>query len=292
MDLDPEPTEVLQKSNKRNVNYFSQFTNEAGPNIIGLTIGPGNPVATRTLIDYYEHLRRKEEAARRIAENAGLGRRRARKMDKRSRYATVQLKLTKDPVVRTRGGPSSVRSTVKATSVSKSPHKIEFLPIKAWYLGRKLVEDLFGDPYYLVWTPDGKMLIKSGDVPSSPCYHSEEVDLTSIAKCVWFVDPNEDWPDKVFVVETLEKTKRDKIGDTDSVFFKQGGKHGKGDIVIKFDSSSTGWTSPTYTGFVNWLKANINQREIGRGMALDAKWETVTRMARLAQSRVRRGHYP
>lgn len=60
-----------------------------------------------------------------------------------------------------------------------APHKI-FLPIKSWFLGLKR----FDDPYHLVWTPAGKMIIRSGDGPGTKAEHSEEIEMGMVAHSV------------------------------------------------------------------------------------------------------------
>lgn len=65
--------------------------------------------------------------------------------------------------------------------MNKVSKNIVFLPIKAWFLGRKL----FQQPYYLVWLNNGKMSIKSGEAPGPPSRHSEDVDVKAIAQAVW-----------------------------------------------------------------------------------------------------------
>ncbi|KAJ7505124.1 hypothetical protein B0H11DRAFT_404887 [Mycena galericulata] len=166
-----------------------------------------------------------------------------------------------------------------------SPTNKSFLPIKAWILGRKLFEE----PYHLVWATDGKLTIKSGDAPDSPSRHSEEADLPSLAKCVWFVDPKEDFPDKFFVLETYEKNKRQKpMAVNYTSFFKQGASHGEGDIMLKFNTESPAWTIATYTAFVDWFKVHVHSRQIFRGRAGVARWDTSNRMVLLAETRIKR----
>ncbi|KAJ7505117.1 hypothetical protein B0H11DRAFT_2186610 [Mycena galericulata] len=160
-----------------------------------------------------------------------------------------------------------------------------FLPINAWFLGRKLFEE----PYYLIWAPTGRLTIKSGDAPGLLSRHIEEVDLPSLAKCIWFVDPKEDVPDKVFVLETYEKNQRQKpLGANYPLYFKQGASHGEGDIMLKFNTESPAWTIAAYTAFVDWLQIHVQSRLILRGRAGLARWDTSNRMAVLAETRVRR----
>ncbi|KAJ7505111.1 hypothetical protein B0H11DRAFT_1976828 [Mycena galericulata] len=174
---------------------------------------------------------------------------------------------------------------LKPSTTNKALDMTKFLPIKAWYLGRKLFEE----PYYLIWAPNGKLTIKSGDAPGSPSRHSEEADLPSLAKCVWFVDPKEDFPDKIFVLETYEKNKRQKpMAVNYTSFFKQGASHGEGDIMLKFNTESPAWAIATYTAFVDWLKVHVQSRQILRGRAGVARWDTSNRMALLAETRVKR----
>jgi hypothetical protein len=55
------------------------------------------------------------------------------------------------------------------------------LPIKAWYLGRKLFEE----PYHLVWTTRaGIVSIRAGTDPTAYSAHSEEIDIGVVAKRV------------------------------------------------------------------------------------------------------------
>ncbi|KAJ7781747.1 hypothetical protein DFH07DRAFT_791337, partial [Mycena maculata] len=186
---------------------------------------------------------------------------------------------------------SSAVATSSAFPNGVDVNTIKFLPIKAWCLGRKLFD--VQESYHLIWEStgptQGRMIIRSGDAPGPPSRHSEEVDLFSIAKEVWFGDPTEDYPNKVFVVETYEKTRRNKpLGMQYPEFFKQGGKHGEGDIVIKFDTSSLAWSRPTYKEFVDWLKVHVKDRQTIRGKAGDHKWDMATQMSQLTESRVKR----
>ncbi|KAJ7486062.1 hypothetical protein B0H11DRAFT_2279129 [Mycena galericulata] len=174
---------------------------------------------------------------------------------------------------------------LKPSTTNKALGTAWFLPIKAWYLGRKLFEE----PHYLMWAPTGKLTIKSGDALSFPSRHIEEADLPSLAKCVWFVDPKEEFPDKVVVLETYEKNKRQKpFGANYPLYFKQGASHGEGDIMLKFNTESSAWTIAAYTAFVDWLQIHVQFRLILRGRAGLARWDTSNRMAVLAETRVRR----
>ncbi|KAJ6585193.1 hypothetical protein B0H19DRAFT_1368602 [Mycena capillaripes] len=173
------------------------------------------------------------------------------------------------------------------------PDKRQFLPIKAWYLGRKL----FDEPYSLVWNPAGKMTLRSGKDPSVKAKHSEEIDINWVAQSISFVGPEESYPDKVFVLETFEKFPDKKTGHQKpfganySAYFKQGGKHAEGQIMIKFDSGSPTWSDATYWHFVDWLKTRVDKRESLRGKGGDARWETMKRvnlLAEAAEARIKR----
>ncbi|KAJ7758160.1 hypothetical protein DFH07DRAFT_456883 [Mycena maculata] len=186
---------------------------------------------------------------------------------------------------------SALPNGVHANTTNRAPNKTKFLPIKAWYLGRKLFDGQ--ESYHLIWESTGptkgRMTIRSGDAPGPPSRHSEEVDLPSVAKAVWFGDPTEDYPNKVFVVETYEKTRRNKpLGIQYPEFFKQGGKHGEGDIMIKFDTSSLAWSRPTYKEFVDWLKSHVKDRQTLRGKAGNHKWDMANRISQLTESSVKR----
>ncbi|KAJ7677452.1 hypothetical protein B0H17DRAFT_1079208 [Mycena rosella] len=174
---------------------------------------------------------------------------------------------------------------------NKPPDKTKFLPIKAWYLGHKY----FDEAYHLVWA-NGKITIRSGEAPGSPARHTEEVDVGMSAKAIWYVEPNEGYRDKVFVLETFELLKNKSksagtikpIGTQFSQYFKHGATRGMGDIMIKFDSGSSSWADPTYKAFVDWLKPKVQERETLRGKAGDARWELANRLAQLADVRVSR----
>ncbi|KAJ7625371.1 hypothetical protein DFH06DRAFT_1481403 [Mycena polygramma] len=180
----------------------------------------------------------------------------------------------------------------KAIPANKPANKNPFLPIKAWYLGRKLFEE----PYHLTWTAAGKLTIRS-DHPNVEGNHSEEIDLAWFAKCVWFVEPNEPYPDKVFVLETYETFNNKNAGTQKpfgaqfSEFFKPGSKHAEGHVIIKFDSTSPAWADPVYAQFVDWLRAKVDVRERLRGKTGDAKWDAMNRVnpaAKAAEARIRR----
>ncbi|KAJ7784364.1 hypothetical protein B0H16DRAFT_295419 [Mycena metata] len=163
------------------------------------------------------------------------------------------------------------------------------LPVKAWSLGRKS----FDEPYHVVWTNAGKLTIRSGEDPKAPARHAEEIDMGMVAKRIWFVEPEEDYKDKVFVLETfpVDKKKsasRKPLGSQYSSYFKQGSERGEGDIMIKFDSASPSWIPEFYELLINWVKSNIAEREKLRGKAGDAKWEAASRLAQLIDTRVRR----
>ncbi|KAJ7625374.1 hypothetical protein DFH06DRAFT_744028 [Mycena polygramma] len=153
------------------------------------------------------------------------------------------------------------------------------LPIKAWFLGRKL----FDEPYHLIWADGGNLTIRSGEDPNVKAKHSEVIDM-AFAQRVWFVQPNEAYPDKVFVLETYETSNNKKAGDRKpfgtqfSDLFKLGSKYPDGHIVIKFDSQSPVWADPVYAQFINWLQDKVDTREKLLGKAGDAKWEAVNRM--------------
>ncbi|KAJ6462047.1 hypothetical protein C8R47DRAFT_1240419 [Mycena vitilis] len=180
----------------------------------------------------------------------------------------------------------------KAIAASKPANKNLFLPIKAWYLGRKL----FDEPYHLTWTAAGKLIIRSGGDTNVKPTHSEEIDVAWFAKRVWFVEPNEPYADKAFVLETYGPFDNKNAGTENpfgaqfSEFFKPGSKYAEGHIIIKFDSTSPAWADPVYAHFVDWLRAKVDARERLRGKAGDAKWDAMIRMhpaAKAAEARIR-----
>ncbi|KAJ6471201.1 hypothetical protein DFH09DRAFT_480479 [Mycena vulgaris] len=159
------------------------------------------------------------------------------------------------------------------------PDKTTFLPVKAWYLGRKY----FDESYHVVWAKS-KMTIWSGEAPGSLAHHTEEVDIDKGVETVWYVDPNEHYPNNVIVLETFEKFKKSKtIGAQFSSYFKQGANRRMGQIMIKFDGKSSGWDDDAYKTFVDGLKSKIEKCESLRGKAGDAKWEAADRVAQLAK---------
>ncbi|KAJ6585248.1 hypothetical protein B0H19DRAFT_416587 [Mycena capillaripes] len=173
--------------------------------------------------------------------------------------------------------------------------KREFLPIKAWYLGRKF----FDEPYNLVWDPSGKMTLRSGNDPSVQAKHSEEIDINWVAQSVSFVGPEELYSDKAFILETFEKFPDKKTGHQKpfgtnySAYSKLGAKHAEGQLMIKFDSASLAWEDATYGHFIDWLKARVDKREALRGRAGDARWDTRKRVGLLAdaaEAHIKREH--
>ncbi|KAJ6471198.1 hypothetical protein DFH09DRAFT_1220447 [Mycena vulgaris] len=179
--------------------------------------------------------------------------------------------------------PAALR--LRPNTTNRPPDKTVFLPIKAWYLGHKH----FDESYHVVWTKN-KMTIRSGEAPGPPAHHVEELDIDMVVETVWYVEPNEPYPNKVIVLETFEKFKKEgkTIGAQFSSFFKQGAPRGLGDIMIRFDGKSPGWDDTTYNDFVDWLKSKVENRETLRGKAGDSKWEAADRVAQLAEVRVRR----
>ncbi|KAJ7132954.1 hypothetical protein C8R46DRAFT_1140118 [Mycena filopes] len=119
----------------------------------------------------------------------------------------------------------------------------------------------------------------------------EDVDVRWDAKYVSFVEPKEPYHDKVLVLETNESPGNNQpIGFKYPAYFKQGSSAlGEGDIVIKFDSTSSAWADSSYELFVEWLKTNTDTREKCRGLVADSRWETATRMAHLVEARISRG---
>ncbi|KAJ6462048.1 hypothetical protein C8R47DRAFT_103129 [Mycena vitilis] len=166
------------------------------------------------------------------------------------------------------------------------------LPIKAWHLGRKL----FDEPYHLIWADGGNLTIRSGKDPNVKAKHSEVIDM-AFAHRVWFVQPNEAYSDKVFVLETHETSSgknaedRKPFGAKFPELFKLGSKHSDGHVVIKFDSQSPAWVDPVYAQFIGWLKAKVDARETLtlRGKTGDDKWEAVNHLVtKAAEARIRR----
>ncbi|KAF8171968.1 hypothetical protein K438DRAFT_1851990 [Mycena galopus ATCC 62051] len=175
----------------------------------------------------------------------------------------------------------------KPKPTSKQANKTHSLPIQAWYLGRKF----FDESYHLLWTSNGKITIRSGDASSAAAKHSEEIDVDGVAERVFFVPPN-DPADKIFCMQTFPKMAKSKFkvfGTQFSSYFKLGGSHGEGDIVIKFDSTSPAWADDVYVEFVEWLQDHVDKREklMGKG-AVNSKWEATGRMAAIVQTRAKR----
>ncbi|KAJ7754124.1 hypothetical protein B0H14DRAFT_3166526 [Mycena olivaceomarginata] len=169
--------------------------------------------------------------------------------------------------------PLSTASINRYTTI-----RTTFLPIKAWYLGRKLFEE----PYHLVWTTRaGIVSIRAGTDPTAYSTHSEEIDIGVVAKRVSFVPPEESG-DKLLSLETFKKPTQNiwqkPIGTNFPLHFRQGGMLGGGNILIKFDSASTAWTDHVYVKFVNWLKEHV-RRERLTGTEGEGKWEAARRMA-------------
>ncbi|KAJ7677454.1 hypothetical protein B0H17DRAFT_1334281 [Mycena rosella] len=152
-----------------------------------------------------------------------------------------------------------------------------FLPIKAWYLGHKY----FDEAYHLVWA-NGKITIRSGEAPSPSPRHTEELDVGMFGKTIWYVEPKEEYKDKVLVLDTFELlgfNMAKPIGVLFPACFKQGAARGMGEIVIKFDSGSAAWADSTYKAFVDWVKPKVQERQPLRGKAGDAEWDVAERLA-------------
>ncbi|KAJ7134808.1 hypothetical protein C8R44DRAFT_977311 [Mycena epipterygia] len=176
------------------------------------------------------------------------------------------------------GFPSNPAST------NKPPDKTKFLPIKAWFLGHRLFEEA----YYLIWNKD-KMYIKSGDGPGPSSRHVEELDIGMITKSLFYVEPKEVSTDKLLVLDTFENNTSYKvIGANYSAYFKQGAKHGQGNIMLKFDSKSSAWADSVYVAFLEWIKPKVDSRHTLRGQAVNTRWEAGSRMALIADTRVAR----
>ncbi|KAF7346574.1 hypothetical protein MSAN_01885500 [Mycena sanguinolenta] len=176
---------------------------------------------------------------------------------------------------------------LKPNHTTKPQKKPNFLPIKAWYLGRKF----FDEPYHLLWDPVGKIIIRSGDDPGAKVKHTEEIDLRFNAKQVSYVPPN-DSADKIFGIQTFEKLPKNKtkdFGTQFSAYFKRGGTHGEGNIVLKFDSASSAWADTAYAEFIEFLQRHVEAREklIGKA-AGKSKWELAGRVADMFATRARR----
>ncbi|KAF8132195.1 hypothetical protein K438DRAFT_2031832 [Mycena galopus ATCC 62051] len=161
--------------------------------------------------------------------------------------------------------PVQMKSQVQTTpnspqvSTSKQASKPDSLPVEAWSLGRKV----FDEPYYLTWTPAGKIIIRSGDGPNVVSKHSEQIDIDMDVNSLSFVPPH-DSGDKELRLRTLEKLSKFKsqiIGTQFPSYFRQGGPHGEGDIVIKFNSASAAWADAVYLDFVEWLRGHVDNRE-------------------------------
>ncbi|KAJ7179975.1 hypothetical protein C8R43DRAFT_941712 [Mycena crocata] len=147
----------------------------------------------------------------------------------------------------------------------------------------------FEEAYHLAWTTSGKIIIRSSEAPGPPARHSEELDVDMAVECAWV---NAEHTDKFFVMETFRKFKQPAtqkpIGAQYTNFFKQGEKHRKGEIMIKFDKSLPAWADSVYKMFVDWLKPQVEKREILRGRAREIKWEVANQMALAADTRSKR----
>ncbi|KAJ7700278.1 hypothetical protein B0H14DRAFT_3034190 [Mycena olivaceomarginata] len=178
--------------------------------------------------------------------------------------------------------PAENAQKPKPIPAAKPSKTTTVLPIKAWYLGRKC----FDEPYHLVWTPNAKMTIRSGDNLGAPAKHTEEIDIGIVAERVLFVIPEDPVDDKKFPKKKVGNQK--PIGTQYSSYFKQGGSHGEGDIVIKFDSASPAWADAVYERFIGWVKGNVQERERLTGKAGQSKWEGARRSAELLETRTKR----
>ncbi|KAJ7132990.1 hypothetical protein C8R46DRAFT_1140271 [Mycena filopes] len=193
-------------------------------------------------------------------------------------------------------GPNAPVVTTERPKKSQGASKSgPFLPVKAWYLGRKL----FDGPYVVQWTPGGKLIIRAGDDPAALSKHTEEVDLGWFAKNVELVEPRENYQNKIFAIETFEADKKQKdsrkaFGSQYSSYFKLGStSRGEGDIVVKFDSGSPSWTEEFYELFITWLKSKVEQCEVLRGKAINTRWDGASRMSLLQDTRLKReGNVP
>ncbi|KAJ7147143.1 hypothetical protein C8R43DRAFT_542897 [Mycena crocata] len=196
--------------------------------------------------------------------------------------------VTQEPIRKSQIASQTAPSNGHEPSAPKKVDNAKFLPIKAWYLGLKHFEEA----YHLVWTNNGKVIIRSGKAPGPPARHTEEVDIDMAVERAWFCDPHDSYPDKFIVIETYGKFKNtanhQPIGAQYPDFFKQGETHGRGEIHIKFDLSSEAWADTVYKTFVDWFKPRVDNREILRGQAGAKKWDVANRMSLLAQTRASR----
>ncbi|KAJ7147148.1 hypothetical protein C8R43DRAFT_542989 [Mycena crocata] len=217
-------------------------------------------------------------------------------LDRATTHPTLDLRTVNTRNVKNAMKPKGQKSQIASQTAPSNGHEpsapkvdnAKFLPIKAWYLGHKHFEEA----YHLVWTNNGKVIIRSGKAPGPPARHTEEVDIDMAVERAWFCDPQESYPDKFIVIETFGKFKKPAtqkvIGAQYSDFFKQGETHGKGEIIIKFDLSSEAWADNVYKTFVDWFKPRVDNREILRGPAGAKKWEVADRMSQIGQTRTRR----
>ncbi|KAJ7486064.1 hypothetical protein B0H11DRAFT_1137097 [Mycena galericulata] len=187
-----------------------------------------------------------------------------------------------------RSAPSSMRESNppgKSMHTTLGTSYIPLLPIKAWYLGHKLLER----PYYLSWLTDKTLLfIRSGKSPHTPSHHVEQVDIRSTARYVWYSEP--DVPGgKTVVLETLERTEHDhSLGTQYPRHFQQGALH-KGEIVLKFETCvNTSWPGAdlAYAKFIDWIKMNVDpsRREILGISRADVKWQVAGQIAQRAEN--------
>ncbi|KAJ7095714.1 hypothetical protein B0H15DRAFT_1019804 [Mycena belliarum] len=175
--------------------------------------------------------------------------------------------------------------TLKPNPPNK-PRDVNFLPVEAWYLGRKFFEE----SYHISWTGRTKMIIRSGDAPGPAARHTVDFDIGIIAEAVSYIDPKENSPSKFFVLDTFPKIKpTDKpIAPQYSQYFTEGGPRGSGMIMLKFNCASSAWSNATYNAFVEWFKRVVSNRQVLRPIAGNTKWEATGRVAELAEARANR----
>ncbi|KAJ6585195.1 hypothetical protein B0H19DRAFT_414731 [Mycena capillaripes] len=152
--------------------------------------------------------------------------------------------------------------------------KTKYLTVGAWYHGGRLSQ---ADEAYLVWPVSGRMCIVSG-ARGARCI--EELNVGTAAKAAWFVDPQESYQDKVFVLELKTTTAQSssssqndgavsapyRTAETVAVQHEE-------EIIIKFNGAAAWWMDSAYEAFVSWIKGKVDQHAMLRGKGGDAKWE-------------------
>ncbi|KAJ6462049.1 hypothetical protein C8R47DRAFT_103114 [Mycena vitilis] len=134
----------------------------------------------------------------------------------------------------------------------------KYLPVKAWYLRRRLSQV---EEAYLVWPVSGQVCIVSG-AGDNCAGRVEELDIET-TECAWFVDPKETHADKIFVLQTAEL---EPAGASTS-----SSTGAEGQTMIKFNSASAKWANSTYDVFVSWIKGKVDRYAVFLGKIGDVR---------------------